>query len=148
MTGVSYLGSADSFPQYRIPDRNSWAFKDVAYSRFGIYSVTGDPIPKTIVGYETDRFQRSDDSCLPNSPDGFTTLAEVPALGDPNHPNDFNDPNAEIAATMGIFTKGEGQGQVLTVGTINWSLGLTHGDRSEWNEIDQITWNIFDRLSN
>ena len=43
---------------------------------------------------------------------------------------------------MGIFAKGKGQ--VLTVGTINWSLGLSQD--GSWNEIDQITRNIFDEL--
>jgi hypothetical protein len=42
---------------------------------------------------------------------------------------------------MGIFLKG--QGWVFTAGTINWSLGLSHDD---WNAIDQITRNVFDRL--
>jgi hypothetical protein len=32
----------------------------------------------------------------------------------------------------------------LTVGTINWSLGLSQDDG--WTELDQITWNIFERL--
>lgn len=137
LTGVSYLGSSDSFPQYIIRDRTSWVFDGVAYSRFGIYTIEGDPLPRSIVGYETDRFQSSQEPCKPNSPSNFHILAEVPALG-----SDFEDPNAEIAATMGIFAKGKGQ--VLTVGTINWSLGLSQDD--SWNEIDQITRNIFDRL--
>jgi hypothetical protein len=142
LTGVSYLGSSDTYPQYIIRDRNSWVFDDVAYNRFGLYAVEGGPEIKSIVGYETDRFQSSDDPCKPNSPANFHILAEVPALG-----TSFEDPNAKIAATMGIFKKGKGQ--VLTVGTINWSLGLTvDGDDDRWNEIDQITWNIFDRLGN
>jgi len=77
----------------------------------------------------------------------FKTLAEVPAtmkwVGDHLEAQDFNDPNPAIAATMGIFAKGKGQ--VLTVGTINWSLGLSQ-DEASWNEIDQITWNIFEQL--
>jgi hypothetical protein len=43
---------------------------------------------------------------------------------------------------MGIFLKG--QGWVFTAGTINWSLGLSQDD--DWNAIDQITRNVFDRL--
>jgi hypothetical protein len=102
--------------------------------------VPGDPEIKTIVGYETDRFQSSDDPCKPDSPANFHILAEVPALS-----SGFDDPNAEIAATMGIFNKGKGQ--VLTVGTINWVKGLTvEGEEDAENEIDQITWNIFNRL--
>jgi hypothetical protein len=137
LTGVSYFGAMDAWPQYIIRDRNHWVFKDVAYSRFGVYTVPGDPVPKSIVGYETDRFQSSDEECKPNSPENFKVLAEVPAAK-----YAFGDPAAEIAATMGIFTKGKGQ--VLTVGTINWSLGLSQDDG--WTELDQITWNIFERL--
>jgi hypothetical protein len=33
---------------------------------------------------------------------------------------------------------------VFTAGTINWSLGL--GQDDDWNAIDQITRNVFDRL--
>jgi hypothetical protein len=135
LTGVSWFGALDGWPQYIIRDRTSWVFEGLAWSRFGIYSVNGEL--KSIVGYETDRFQSSQEACKPNSPPNFHTLAEVPALR-----GGFGDPNPEIAATMGIFTKGKGQ--VLTAGTINWSLGLSQDDT--WSDIDQITWNIFNRL--
>ena len=127
LTGVSWLGPLDPYPQYIIRDRTHWAFTGVTYGRFGIYGVPGDLMPRSIVGNETDHRQ-------PSSPHGFKTLAEVPAQG-----KDFGDPDAEIAATMGIFVKGKGQ--VLTVGTINWSLGLGHDE-----DIDQITLNIFSQL--
>src|SRR4030095_5408504 len=100
MTGVSYLGSMNPYPQYIIRDRTHWVFEGLAYNRFGIYMVPGDPIPKSIVGYETDRFQSSDDPCKPNSPTAFKTLAEVPAtmkwVGDHFEVQDFNDPNPAI----------------------------------------------------
>ena len=133
LTGVSWRGTNDGWPQYIIRDRTHWVFNDLASNRFGIYTVQGDPIPKSVVGYETDRWQ-------PDSPSNFYTLAQVPvASGDFVYPTKLE----EIAATMGIFSKGNGQ--VLTVGTINWSLGLSQDDDA-WNEIDQITWNIFDEL--
>jgi hypothetical protein len=44
---------------------------------------------------------------------------------------------------MGTFTNGKGQ--VFTVGTMNWALGLSQGE--QWNAIDQITQNIFDKLA-
>jgi hypothetical protein len=65
-------------------------------------------------------------------------LAEVPPL-----PGDPNNPNGEAAGSMGIFAKGKGQ--VLTVGTLDWSLGLSQNN-DRWNDIDQITLNIFSNL--
>jgi hypothetical protein len=147
LTGVSYLGALDQYPAYKIPDRTRahWVFKDVISRVFGIYIVPGDPTFKSVVGYETDHRQ-------PNSPPNFCTLAEVPSkikfVDGKWVPQDFNDPNPVIAATMGIFET-KGKGQVLTVGTINWSLGLNEAlDQNDplWNDIDQITRNIFDRL--
>jgi hypothetical protein len=146
LTGVSYLGTSDQYPQYIIRDRTHWVFEGLVYDRFGVYSVPGDL--RSVVGYETDRFQPPQSNhCLPSSPGNFQRLAEVPAIykfvnGEAVR-QDFGDPNPVIAATMGIFKRGKGQ--VLTVGTINWSLGLSQDD-DRWNEIDQITWNIFRRL--
>jgi hypothetical protein len=80
-----------------------------------------------VVGSETDHYQ---DGAL-KSPANFQSLAVIPPLSDPQN----NDPKVS-AGTMGTFTKGTGQ--VFTVGTINWSLG--------WNDIDQITLNIFRNL--
>ncbi|MBA3830699.1 MAG: hypothetical protein H0X34_02155 [Chthoniobacterales bacterium] len=137
MTGVSYFEEMNGWPEYIIRDRDSWVFQNVAYSRFGLYTITGDPMPRSVVGYETDHLQSSQEECKPNSPPNFHTLAEVPAAS-----GDFTAPNPEVAATMGIFTKGKGQ--VLTVGTINWSLGLSQD--GEFTEIDQITLNIFTQL--
>jgi N,N-dimethylformamidase beta subunit-like, C-terminal len=141
LTGVSYLYWGDGWPQYFIKHRDHWVFRDVTYDRFGLYTLPGDTMPYTVVGYETDHIQHSDEDCKPNSPDNFYTLAEVPML----NPKDHADRNYGVAATMGIFAKGKGQ--VLTVGTINWTLGL-QGDKGSdsWNDIDQITWNIFDQF--
>jgi hypothetical protein len=85
------------------------------------------------VGSETDKFQ---DGAL-KSPSNFCSLAVIPPLSDPQN----KDPKVS-AGTMGTFTKGTGQ--VFTVGTINWSLGLSQD--GGWNEIDQITLNIFRNL--
>jgi hypothetical protein len=108
-----------------------WAFAGLNFditSFFGLYKFL-----QTVVGPETDRFQEGD----LNSPSNFSSLAVIPPLSDPGN----KDPRVS-AGTMGTFTNGTGQ--VFTVGTINWSLGLSQD--GGWNEIDQITLNIFRNL--
>jgi hypothetical protein len=115
-----------------------WVFEglDPSSPNFGEYQDGSGG--QTVVGNETDKYQPGgSDPCLPRSPQGFSTLADIPgldALG--------NEDETTTACTMGIFRKG--QGQVFTVGTINWSLGLSQDDG--WTPIDQITRNVFDRL--
>ena len=136
LTGVSWYNSInDPAPFYRVHQPEHWVFQGLGFdaeSYFGFFK-RGDAYV-SVVGPETDRYQdpRDNDGKL-RSPDGFIKLAEVPQLS--------NVP-VTTGGTMGIFAKGKGQ--VLTVGTINWSLGLSQD--GSWNEIDQITRNIFDQL--
>jgi hypothetical protein len=137
VTGVSYFGTSDAETVYHVLQPDHWAFAGLDSASkvlFGLYIVDGDETPRTVVGYETDKYQSPQSNhCLPSSPSNFQCLAEVPSLVDPTSPT----------ATMGTFTNGKGQ--VFTVGTMNWALGLSQGE--QWNAIDQITQNIFDKLA-
>jgi N,N-dimethylformamidase beta subunit-like protein len=131
LTGVSYFGPTAPASVYRVLEPDHWAFAGLNFdttSFFGLYKIL-----QTVVGPETDKYQ---DGQL-KSPANFLRLADIPPLSDPHN----TDPKI-AAGTMGIFTKGKGQ--VFTVGTINWSLGLSQD--GGWNEIDQITRNVFDQL--
>lgn len=131
LTGVSYYGPITPAAVYRVIKPDHWAFAGLNFdvtSFFGLYKVL-----QTVVGPETDKFQ---DGAL-KSPSNFCSLAVIPPLSDPQN----KDPKVS-AGTMGTFTKGTGQ--VFTVGTMNWSLGLSQD--GGWNEIDQITLNIFRNL--
>jgi len=44
------------------------------------------------------------------------------------------------------FHKGEQGGTVFNAATINWVTGLSQQE-GLWNSADQITWNVFNRLS-
>ena len=134
MTGVSWYNAHDGLPEYHILDPGHWAFEGVTSEFFGLYTLPDDETLHTILNCEKDHFQplHTGNCPLPSSPANFHCLAEVPSVA-----------GGEVAGTMGIFTKGKGQ--VLTVGTIDWSLGLSQ-DRDRWNDIDQITLNIFNNL--
>jgi hypothetical protein len=141
LTGVSWYNSIEQSLLYRVVEPNHWAFTGLGFfkkSFFGLYK-DQDGVPRSVLGEgtEVDKYQSPQpDPCLPSSPLNFLVLADVPPLSDPGNID------APPAGTMGIFAKG--QGQVITVGTINWSLGLSQD--GGWNEIDQITRNVFDRL--
>jgi hypothetical protein len=143
LTGVSWYNAIAPSPLYRVREPNHWAFTGLDFFGekpfFGLYK-DQDGIPRSVLGEgtEVDKYQPPQPNpCLPSSPLNFLVLADVPPLSDPGNID------APPAGTMGIFTKG--QGQVFTVGTIAWSLGLSQD--GGWNEIDQITRNVFDRLS-
>jgi N,N-dimethylformamidase beta subunit-like protein len=118
---------ADGLIQYEVRDSGHWVFAGTSLSdgdRFGVYGA-GD---RTNVGSETDKQ-------VSESPSGFTTLARVP----------FKDPdsgNVTEVATMGIFSRG---GTVFTASSNDWTLGLSQD--GSWGPIDQITKNVFDKLS-
>lgn len=140
VTGVSYYGPIEPSALYRVRTPGHWVFGGLdfdTHSFFGLYK-DKDGIPRTVVGPETDKYQVSSDPCKPNSPQGFISLAVIPPLSDPGNVN------APPAGTMGIFAKGKGQ--VFTVGTINWSLGLSQTE-GQSTEIDQITRTVLDELS-
>jgi hypothetical protein len=135
VTGVSFYGTAEQQAEYHVLEPNHWVFERLEFdeaSTFGTYD-HGDG-EQTVVGGETDAYQQGDsDPCTPRSPDGFTSLAEVYGRKDPG----------KVVCTMGIFTQGEGQ--MFTAATLNWSLGLTQGDVRD-SPIDRITRNVFERL--
>lgn len=136
LTGVSWFGATNPTAEYRVLQPDHWVFAGLDSASkvlFGLYVVDGQETLQTVVGYETDKYQPPQQNpCLPSSPSNLQRLAEVPAEVSAYGP----------AATMGIFSSGKGQ--VFTVGTINWTLGLSQGD--QWGAIDQITKNIFDQL--
>ena len=137
LTGVSYYDAPNpELNGYSVLQPGHWVFANTGLSlngpSFGTY---GDP-PVSVNANESDRYQKpQSNSCLPSSPQDFLPLAEVPAA-----PNQSGNP--KVAATMGIFTNKKGQ--VFTVGTINWTLGLSQD--GSWSAIDQITRNVIDRL--
>jgi hypothetical protein len=143
LTGVSWNSDVQPSEVYvpRLPEH--WVFSGLNLSKdstFGFYRNENGGLSSVLgAGTETDVYQpRQHDSCSPSSPPNFVKLAEAPGQ---NFTGD--NPSDPIAATMGIFTSG--QGQVFTVGTIDWALGLSQN--GGWNEIDQITRNVIDRLS-
>jgi hypothetical protein len=135
LTGVSYFDPVEQETCYRVLRPDHWVFGGLGFdssSMFGEY--TDDDPPLTVVGYETDKYQKPDaDPCRPSSPDNFERLAEVLA----------QDGSRKVACTMGTFT--HGKGQVFTAATLNWSLGLSQ-DGVIRNPIDRITRNVFERL--
>jgi len=58
---------------------------------------------------------------------------------------DFTDNNRKYFGTMVSFQKEDG-GTVFNAATINWVTGLSQQE-GLWNSADQITWNVFNRLS-
>jgi hypothetical protein len=113
--------------QYRVVDSSHWVFANTGLgdgNLFGLY----DNGQRTNVGSETDKE-------VDESPDDFKTLARVP----------FREPdsgNVVEVATMGIFSRG---GTVFTASSNDWTLGLSQD--GGWGPVDQITQNVFDRLS-
>ena len=138
MQGVSWSGNvfagdshlrkdADGLLQYAVVDAAHWVLAGTGLNdrdRFGIY---GDGA-QTVVGSETD--VRTDEA-----PAGLETVASVT----------FRDPeSSEVpeVATMVVFAKG---GTVFNASTNDWTLGLSQD--AGWGPLDQITRNVFDRLS-
>ena len=133
LTGVSYYNPAESAFQYCVLEPDHWVFAgvDFTFPYFGVYFVPNTAEFHSVVGpkIEKDRYQTG----RLKSPANFVRLATLPSL---DHP-DSTDANS-AAGTMGIFTKGKGQ--VFTVGTQNWSFGLSE------ERISQITVNVFSQL--
>jgi hypothetical protein len=138
MTGVSGDNGWPNFPPdqplpfqfFVVEDDKHWAFENTGLSNndeFGVY-LTPDGVFGSVVGGETDTNVRSNGSRLDNSP-----LHRIAAAYDPTY----------AAGAMGSFENG---GTVFTVGTINWTLGLSQY-AGGWSVIDQITWNVISRLS-
>jgi hypothetical protein len=139
MTGVSWSGNAldqdptkrtnadGSLVQYVVRHPGHWALADTSMrygQKFGLYN--NDSM--TIVGSETDVRGSQ-------LPPGFETIANV------HYEAPGTSGWVEIV-TMAVFTTGGGT--VFTASTNDWTLGLRQNSR--WGPIDQITFNVFNRL--
>jgi hypothetical protein len=131
LTGVSlYDPLAPNASGYSVVKPDHWVFANTGLSMGQQFGTYGDPAQSLFL-YENDRYQKPQGNpCIPSSPSNFLTLAQAPAKP------------ATAAVTMGIFTNKKGQ--VFTVGTTNWTLGLSQD--GGWTAVDQITRNVFDQL--
>jgi hypothetical protein len=137
MQGVSWSGNVfagdphlrtDKFGllQYSVVDAGHWVFAGTGLNSGDQFGVYGDG--RTVVGSETD-------ARTTQSPAGLKTVAWV----------QFHDPTSNAVSevtTMVVFTRG---GTVFDASTNDWTLGLSQD--SNPGPIDQITRNVFDRLS-
>lgn len=136
LTGVSLFDPIAPIANgYSVLHPSHWVFADTGLNLHEIFGAYGDP-PQSLFLYEFDRYQKPQSNpCAPSSPSDLLRLAEVPGQPDSHG-------NPRVAATMGIFTNKKGQ--VFTVGTTNWTLGLSQD--GGWSAIDQITRNVLDQL--
>lgn len=110
-----------------VQDESHWAFEGTYLSNndtFGVY-LRPDGVFVCAVGGETN--------------DGGKTgiLATATLI-------DYKDHNREYVGTMVSFQKGAST--VFNAASINWVTGLSQQE-GLWNTCDQITWNVFNRLS-
>jgi hypothetical protein len=110
-----------------VKDESHWAFEGTGLSNddtFGVY-LRPDGTFVCVVGGETNN----------NGQSGVIATATF---------IDFSDNNRVYTGTMVSFQKGDGT--VFNAATINWVTGLSQ-QTGLWNTADQITWNVFNRLS-
>jgi hypothetical protein len=112
-----------------VKDKSHWVFDGTFLNNddtFGVY-LRSDGIFVCVVGGETNDF-------------GTTgVLATATFI-------DTSDNNRAYVGTMLSFKKGEHGGTVFNAASINWVTGLSQQE-GLWNTADQITWNVFNRLS-
>jgi hypothetical protein len=112
-----------------VKDESHWAFEGTYLSNndtFGVY-LRPDGIFVCAVGGETNNGGKTG------------VLATATQI-------DTQDNNRAYIGTMVSFQKGEHGGTVFNAATINWVAGLSQ-QQGLWNSADQITWNVFNRLS-
>jgi len=110
-----------------VKDESHWAFEGTGLSNddtFGVY-LRPDGIFVCAVGGETNN-------------GGKTGVLATSTL------IDYSDHNREYIGTMVSFQKGAGT--VFNAASINWVTALSQQE-GLWNSADQITWNVFNRLS-
>jgi hypothetical protein len=143
MQGVYWSGNAfagdphmrrdqDGLLQYSVVDAGHWVFAGTGLKKGDPFGVYGDG--RTVVGSETDVRNAQ-------SPAGLQTVALVQFHDSPPYKVCGANAVCEVA-TMVVFTRG---GTVFDASTNDWTLGLSQN--SNPGPIDQITRNVFDRLS-
>lgn len=180
MTGVSFYNDVYHHPPtlpdayYKTRLNKHWLLKDTGLEfggQFGVYDSVNPTNHYRTIGYETDAAEYTDFDIkfpfptgkLPIDIPGKTAPRDFMILASSNltiwgengqGSSGYNNHNGWVS--MGIFRKSSalgGSGFCFTVGTTDWSRGLSYiveeqSIEDPWNEIHQITKNVLDTLGN